>query len=136
MVTSPAKPFPAGSVFGGVPPTCVTSGPLTGVCTSNQVQTNLTSTYSFGGGNEYVMLGATLTGDTNYGPFSLTGTEDLTVLGRGHSSQTGTFDILVTEDNFSGPFLDYTLDLSFIPPLAGTSNGSVSVTLQPFPKGT
>ncbi len=62
--TNPPDLFPVGSVFSGVPPTCVTSGPLAGVCTSNQVQTNLSATYSFSGGNEYVALIGLLTGDT------------------------------------------------------------------------
>jgi PEP-CTERM motif len=126
--TNPPDLFPVGGVFAGVPPTCVTSGPLAGVCTSNQRQTTVSATYSFSGGNEDVALNAVLTGDTTdpTGVFSLTGTEDLTLIGRGSSYQTGTFAIDVTSEDFTGTFFGVPLELTFDP--SGVHDGSISIT--------
>ncbi len=126
--SNPPDLFPVGSVFAGAAPICIPSGPLEGVCTSNQKQTNLSSTVSFSGGNEHVALDVVLTGDTSNpaATFSLPGTEDLTLLGRSDPYETGTFSIDVISWDVSGVFDGVPLELTLDP--SGPNDGVTIVT--------
>jgi hypothetical protein len=126
---NPPDLFPDGSYITGGPEVCVVGGPLNGVCTSNSKTTIVSSTVNFpGDGNEDVVLNGALTGDTTHptGTFSLTGTEDLTIIGRSNPFQPGSFAIDVTSEDFIGSAFGLTLELTLDP--AGVHDGQITIT--------
>jgi hypothetical protein len=117
LITASPDPFPPGSGFVQAP-RCLT-GPLSGLCASNVTGTILSTTSSFMGGNELVVLDEALAGDISdnglpIGSFSALGTLDLTLTGRASPSQTGTFNGTVTAEDYLGTLdgvpLEFTLD--------------------------
>jgi len=120
LITASPDPFPPGSGFVQAPG-CLTSGPLSGLCASNVTGTILSTTSSFMGGNELVVLDEALAGDISdnglpIGSFSALGSLDLTLTGRTSPSQTGTFNGTVTAEDYLGTLdgvpLEFTLDPS------------------------
>jgi len=85
------------------------SGQLSGVCASSVMGTILSTSTSFSGGNELVVLNERVGGDLCLGPcgvpftsFSLLGTLDLTLAGRTTLTQSGTFSATVTAEDYPG----------------------------------
>jgi hypothetical protein len=93
FVTTSPDPFPPGSGYVQANG-CVTSGPLAGLCSSNVMGTILSANSTFSGGNEFVGLNELVVGDLSdgsapVGHFSVTGTLNLTLLGRTDPLETG-----------------------------------------------
>ncbi len=118
FITTSPDPFPPGSGFVQASG-CLTGGPLSGLCASNVVGRILSSSSSFPGGGEAFVLNEAVTGDISdngvpIGIFSVTGSLDLTLFGRGNPFQTGTFDGVVTAEDYMGTLdgvpLEFTLD--------------------------
>lgn len=126
--TNPPDLFPPGSIITGLGPSCVPGGPLAGVCTSNTMTTILSSTVSFNGGNEDVVLNGVVTGDTTHptGSFSLSGTTDLTIEGRSNPWEGGTFHIDVISEDYTGEFLGNQVELLLDP--ATPSYGQIKIS--------
>jgi hypothetical protein len=134
FVSTSPDPFPAGSGFVQAPG-CLTSGPLAGLCSSDVKGLILSSSSSFVGPNEEFTLDERVTGDISFaggpiGAFSVVGDLDLTLDDRTSDSQTGTFDGVVTSEDYMGLFegmvpIEFTLDPSM--------TSTVQVTISSLP---
>jgi hypothetical protein len=130
FVTTSPDPFPPGSGYVQANG-CVTSGPLAGLCSSNVMGTILSASSTFSGGNEFVGLNELVVGDLSdgsapVGHFSVTGTLNLTLLGRTDPLETGSFHATVTGEDYMGSIagipLAITLDSS------QTSSADITIT--------
>lgn len=120
FITTSPDPFPPCSGFVQALG-CLTSGPLSGLCADNVVGRILASSSSFPGNGQAFVLDERVTGDISdngvpIGSFSVEGSLDVTLLGRGNPFQTGTFDGVVTAEDYLGTLdgvpLEFTLDPS------------------------
>jgi hypothetical protein len=130
FVTASPDPFPPGSGFVQAPG-CLSSGPLSGLCASNVAATILSSTSSFLGGNQFVVLNEAVAGDisdggVSIGGFSVLGTLGLTLFGRANPSQTGTFDGTVTAEDYLGTIDGVGLEITLDP--TQTSTALITIT--------
>jgi len=130
FVTNSPDPFPPGSGFVQAPG-CLSSGPLSGLCTSNVTGTILSTTSSFMGGDEFVVLDEVVAGDISdngalVGSFSGLGTLDLTLFGRSNPSQTGTFNGTVTDQDYPGTIDGVPVEITLDP--TQTSTAAITIT--------
>ena len=130
FITTSPDPFPPGSGF-VQPAACVTSGPLSGICADVR-STILSTSSSFAGGNEFVVLNERVAGDVSFGGapignFSVLGTLDLTLAGRISPLQTGTFDGTVTAEDYPGTFDGIPVEITLEPSPASTA--AIVITL-------
>jgi hypothetical protein len=106
FITNSPDPFPPGSGFVQASG-CLTGGPLSGLCADNVVGRILSSSSSFPGDGQGFVLDEAVTGDISdngvpIGSFSVEGSLDVTLLGRSNPFQTGTFDGVVTFEDYLG----------------------------------
>lgn len=130
FVSENPDPFAVGNKLIGSN-SCVSSGPLAGICTSNNVTTILTSNINFAGdGNEYAVVTATLSGDLSggLGSYFLTGVYNFTLTGRSLSSGNfyGTFPLEETYVNLTGTVLGSSLQLVLDPSIPSTGFASIT----------
>jgi hypothetical protein len=134
FVSTSPDPFPAGSGFVQAPG-CLTSGPLSGLCTSDVTGLILSSSSSFAGGNQEFVLDEKVTGEVSFegstvGALSVEGNLDLTLFGRTTSFETGTFDGVVTAEDYVGTFDGVPVEFTLAP---SPPTSTVEVTITPFP---
>jgi PEP-CTERM motif len=144
-VASPGLPVTAPGTFYQAegPPVCYqTSGPLA-CLNSGSLVALPTPGLSFGGGDEMASFNAEFFGDvsingTPIGQATLTGTADITVLGRSSDSETGSFTVDLTSLDLTGSLDGYSLELATDPgnPSSGTtsvlSNGDGTFQINSF----
>jgi len=127
--TSP-DPFPPGSGFVQASG-CLTGGLLGGLCASNVKGKILSSSSSFPGGGEAFVLNEAVTGDISddgvpIGSFSVEGYLDVTLLGRGDPVQTGTFNGVVTAEDYLGTLDGVALEFTLDPSEASTAEVTIT----------
>lgn len=133
FVSTNPDPFTVGNRLVGAD-ACLTGGPLSGICTTNNVTTILSSDVSFpSSGNEYAVVNATLTGDLSggLGSYSLTGTYDFTLFGRSLNPAKGTFlgkfPLEETFVNLQGVVLGHAVQLVADPSNSSTGFASIMI---------
>jgi hypothetical protein len=129
VATSP-NPFSPGGGYVQMPG-CVTTGPLSGVCSSNVTGTILSASSNFVGPDEFVVLNEVVTGDLSaagvpIGSFLVTGPLDLTLFGRSGPNDTGTFSATVTAEDYQGSIGGASLEITLDP--SQTSTAQITIT--------
>ncbi len=135
LSTSP-DPFPPGSGF-VQSPGCLTNGSLSGLCATGVTGAILSSSSIFAGGNQEFVLDEKVTGEISFegapiGDFSVDGDLDLTLFGRTTLYQTGTFDGVVTSEDYVGTFEGVPVEFTLDPTMTST----VQVTINSLPNTT
>jgi hypothetical protein len=130
FVTTSPDPFPVGSGYIQAPG-CVSSGPLSGVCSSSVMGTILSVSSNFVGSDEFVVLNEVVTGQLSFGGvpiggFSVSGPLDLRLAGRSGPNDTGTFGATVTAEDYLGSIGGTALAITLDPSL--TSSAQITIT--------
>lgn len=133
FTSTSSNPFEVGNHLLGSN-SCVGSGPLAGICTSNNSTTFTSSLSSFAGGNQHFVVNAVLSGNlsngsTSLGTYSLTGVYNFTLTGRSSNNQLGTFALSEDFVDLNGTVFGMNLQLvqdPGIPSLGFASIESVS----------